>query len=471
MKVLFIETTNATPHLETSLELAKCHLDAGNQVDYVFIGKALSYSELCNHSLLQTIAGSSPETVGISRLKSPRFKGRIARRKEVMKNIALPIFDSLEELRVFTFKEYSAGMSALSSLIDCLKCSSPDLEKHQPLLRSILESGISTYEYTCDLISRAAPDRVYVFNGRFANNRAIVDACRFLGVPLMFHERGANMYRYSVSCFSPHDFSMIEKDILRVWRTRPSDAESAARQFFDDRRRGADQGWTSFTKDQQKGFLPISSKPGVRRVVYFSSSDDECAAVGDLVKWERWPNQLSAFNALMGIMARRPDLELIVRLHPHLQKKDPAELVAWSNFEYSSNVAIIAPDSPVDTYSLLDSADVTVTCGSTVGIESVYWGIPSICLGPSLYSRLEAVHAPRNDGELEQMLVNPVLTVMPARAFPYGFYMSTYGTEFKYFQPLSLFEGRFMGENLQASGIYGFAKSRARSFRELLRNR
>jgi len=103
----------------------------------------------------------------------------------------------------------------------------------------------------------------------------------------------------------------------------------------------------------------------------------------------------------------------------------------------------------MDTYALLKEASVVVTCGSTVGIESVFWGIPSICIGPSLYSKLGAVYLPQNHDELKEMILSKDLIAQPESTIPYGYYFSSFGTDFKYYKPHSLFSGEFMGINLQ----------------------
>lgn len=40
------------------------------------------------------------------------------------------------------------------------------------------------------------------------------------------------------------------------------------------------------------------------------------------------------------------------------------------------------------------------------------------------------------------------LEVFPERALPYGYYLSVFGIDFKYYQAEGLSDGRFMGVNL-----------------------
>lgn len=216
---------------------------------------------------------------------------------------------------------------------------------------------------------------------------------------------------------------------------------------FFARRGGQEQGWKSFISGQKKGALP-KLPPNERIVVYFSSSDDEYKAVGDIVKWERWPDQPTALNDLINICESLDDVQLVVRIHPHIAEKSPEDQLFWDSLQHDTGTIFIRAEDAVDTYALIERADLTVTCGSTVGIESVFWGTPSVCLGPSLYSRLGAVYLPTDRDALRKLLICDLLTVENKKALPYGYYFSTFGEKFKYYEPQTLNSGRFCGVNV-----------------------
>ena len=46
------------------------------------------------------------------------------------------------------------------------------------------------------------------------------------------------------------------------------------------------------------------------------------------------------------------------------------------------------PHSPVDSYALMDVADIVVTYGSTTGVEAAYAGRRVVVMGPSAYDEL-----------------------------------------------------------------------------------
>lgn len=466
MKVLFFETTNATPHLETSFELAKGHLDQGDEVSYYFLGHSVPYAEFVRRK--KPLMGRClPER------KAAKLTGKGLNYIEPdflnleYRSIANKIFRTEGDLRSFKYKNYNAGLSALSSLISRTRSCKPDIIAYRGLINQILSSGISIYEYVLREIDNKNPDLIYLFNGRFAVNRAILDAAIEKRIPFKIHERGANKSRYTSNPWMPHDFARVKEAMLGHW-DRCSDSLKAqiAQNFFLDRRQGQVQGWKSFLAHQEKNHLP--ALPTDKRVLaYFSSSDDEYAAVGDIVKWDRWPDQMTAVKELIELVAKHPELYLVIRLHPHKVEKHPLDLEEWLSIDFPRNATLIRPEDPVDTYSLIERADVVVTSGSTTGIESVFWRTPSICLGPSLYSHLDAVYLPVDKNELERMIVDNSLQADPLRILPYGYYMATFGEEFVYYKPETLFSGRFMGVNLQSFGLCKYLRVPVRVFRKI----
>jgi hypothetical protein len=459
MKVIFLETTNATPHIETSLELAKLHLEKGDEVEFHFLGHAVPFSEFVVRKSGLLFPGCLPEKRGVKFLECSSFRYFEPRLSKILRSIQVPKFDSINELRHYSYKSYNAGLSALSSLVSHTKNSNPNLEKNKILLDKLLKSGIGIYEYTKSTLHSVNPDLVYLFNGRFSNNRAILDALKEVGVEFLIHERGANKRKYSVRAFMPHDFEKIRAEMLSTWsQADVKTRKEVANQFFEDRYIGAEQGWKSFTSAQKKGVTLSGFSKSGKLITYYSSSDDEYVAVGDIVKWDRWQDQLSAVRDLISIVRQNSELALVIRIHPHMAEKDLSDLKPWLDLDIPDNARIVLPTDELDTYAQIQISDLVVTCGSTVGIESVYWGTPSICLGPSLYSNLGSVYLPAEISELRALLLSESLEVHSCRALPYGYYMATFGTDYLYYDAETLHVGKFMGTNLQSFGMCGFIR-------------
>jgi hypothetical protein len=81
-----------------------------------------------------------------------------------------------------------------------------------------------------------------------------------------------------------------------------------------------------------------------------------------------------------------------------------------------------------------------------MGMESVYWGIPSLLLGNSLYDRIRStINITYDSFELNAYLKSPSSwSCNPHSALPYGYFMSVFGVEFEYYSPCSATSGNFL---------------------------
>ncbi len=448
--ILFIEFWNCSPHLETTLELAKLHVDSGDRVTYYFCGHDTPYID--GISVYPADCGvfrKLPEVRGVELINSDRlsFHPRVTL-PEV--DIAIPErFDSLEDLINYRFGTFQAGIGVASSLVSDTRNSRPDPAANRPAIVSMIRSAVSVYEFTKSVLNRGNFDRIYIFNGRFCNHRAVMDAASEFEIEVFFHERGANQYLYHVIPHMPHDLSRMQESIRNNWARNKSDpsARELASSYFTDLRKGVVHGWLSYTGNQKKNLLPAID-PSKRVISYFSSSEDEYVSVGDLIKFEGWKTQLEAVNDLIDICKQDPDILLFIRLHPHKRDKSAADQQRWLSLAKHENVTVVSFDSDVDTYALIERSEIVVTAGSTVGLEATFMGRPSITVGPSAYSELGATYQPHSRAELESLIASKPSPLPVEGVLAYGHYMITFGTKFKFYEPESLFKGKFLGVDL-----------------------
>ena len=98
------------------------------------------------------------------------------------------------------------------------------------------------------------------------------------------------------------------------------------------------------------------------------------------------------------------------------------------------NLSIIPADSDISTYSILDAADKVIVFGSTMGIESCYWGKPTINLAYALYENMDVTYYPKTKEELFDLIDSKDLQPKNSNnALLYGlYYMSNKHMPFKY---------------------------------------
>ena len=98
---------------------------------------------------------------------------------------------------------------------------------------------------------------------------------------------------------------------------------------------------------------------------------------------------------------------------------------------------------------MIKKSDKVLTFGSTVGIEAVYWGTPSILAGIAFYKDLGGTYNPESHEILIQLLTSELKPKNKQLALMYGYYYNTYGIQFKYYKPDSFLSGKFKNERLK----------------------
>ena len=464
--ILFVESFNCSPHIETAFELAKNHLINGDIVHFYFVGHALEYSEKWSLSVKKKdvfFNSELPENIAAKKLmihKNFHFKN--ISKFENKRKWSIPKIHTYEDLIEYRYNEINIGLGIASSIVS--KYLQTKLNFESIIIQNDINNGLTSAmilrDFAEELFLNLKPKKIYIFNGRFCNTRPLYELALIHNVQFQTHERGSSMNKYELYNTLPHDYSKFQENIkINAFnhKDRYEVFQENAKLFFHSRRFGKPKDWISFTSNQKAGKLPTTDKTK-KIITYFQSSDDEYIALGELFKWKVFDNQIDAFNKLSKILQKFCNIQLILRIHPNM-KNCPYDLEIWSNIELPRNSIYVGPEDEVDSYALLEVSDLVIVSGSTVGIESVFWGKPTISLGPSLYSELNAVFIPESLEHLEWALLNiDKLEIGVEGAIMYGAYMNEFGIDYKYYKPFNLFSGEFLGKNLQKNfkKILGF---------------
>ena len=461
MKLLAIETYAMKPHLETSGEILIDSISSGQSL-FCYAGGGLPWQEYAENKALRRLFVNMPNRV-------KKFEKELASRgvsvlspaslsqAQVMEinNWADSFSGDVNALKEFSYRGYTFGLGVASSLISKYRNPNIDTQDLDNEVCNALKASAIVFERALAVIKLHKPDVLLTFNGRFACSYPIIKAAQEEGVKVRLHERGSDYMKYEVFEDSVHSIAALRQRVLQYWNVAPVDASARLQgeSFFTRKRCGDGIGWKSFTTGQVRDqVIPIN---GRRRVVYFSSSDDEFAAVEDAtVQKFSAAGQKAAVQRLINICRRIANIDLIIRVHPNAAGCHETELAWWYALT-RQGVTVVPPLAKTCSYGLLETAEVVCTYGSTMGVEAAYWGTPSILLGDAGYSGFGCCFEPKNDEELESLLLNTPTQWDRDGCIMYGYYVSTFGRAFKYFEPRSFFEGNFLGNELSHRNMIG----------------
>ena len=455
MKALFVSLYSDTPHFETELELMSDLLEQGHEVVVMrCTGQLGTCLKNPDHRAGWCKLCVSKIDTGLATIASPRLRSEVM--ATGVPDPRLPhAFDSADELKLYTLDGANLGRGVYSTMCGrALKNTQLDTRKHAATIRMELEAAYTVYAATREAISRHRPDRVYIFNGRFATCHAVIEACAQEGVPFATHERGGSPDRYLVRNDAlPHDLALNCAEIEATWAAGGPDKEAIAARWFEDRRGGVERSWESFTKAQTVGKLPDGFDPAKHNIAVFNSTMEEYASIKG---WESplYRDEVTGLAQIVDALAAQ-DVHIYLRVHPHLKnipREDNYQLRAYAELERrAKHLTIIWPESPVHTYELLDRCRVALTFGSTVGVEACFWGRPSVLAGHALYEQLGCAHVPTSHDEVVRLLADPPPPRDRLGALKYGYWETVRGTPFTRFRPIGLYGGEWLGRPSQPS--------------------
>lgn len=347
-------------------------------------------------------------------------------------------YENVDEIKTIVYRDVYVGLSVLSLYLTYTR----DLDVNKSkvfrlFFKPIIDDICDYIDYAYDMIERIKPDEIISYNGRFFDNRLFYDIANALGIKYTSLEVvGGNGEPFRKVRFEgglPHSIMVNTKKINELWDNSPLPTEKKteiATSFYERRRNGelvADI--AVYTKAQKKGTLPDGFDPNQRNIAIFNSSEDEFAAVGG--EWDDvlFPSQFEALDFVLKNSS--PDIHFYLRIHPHLKGiKYKAHMDLYTLSRYK-NLTIIPPESEISTYSLMEACEKVITFGSTMGVEAVFWGKPSVLLRRALYENLDICYKPSCKEDIVLLLENKLAPKPISGALKYAYYLldSEYGIE------------------------------------------
>lgn len=323
------------------------------------------------------------------------------------------------------------GRGILSSVISLKRDYNVYDKNVKPLIYEELNVALKAIKGFEKLYNLVNPDEVFLFNGRFSETYPIVSYCKFHEKDFNTVEVGSTNQKYEIYKNQlPHSIIARKENMWTLWKNAPDLKYKMADKWFTDKIHGQHKDDKNYTENQKKSLLPDNFNRSKINISIFNSSEDEMKAIEE---WQHniYSTQNEAIKTIVEHYQPKEKIHFYLRMHPNLANLNNTQVNDALSLKYT-NLTIIPSSDPIDTYALIDSSDIVISFGSTVGLEATYKNKISIMLGKSFYSDMNAVYEPKSFDEVFD-LINNVNNLVPKpkeNALPYAYYVSNRGENF-----------------------------------------
>jgi Capsule polysaccharide biosynthesis protein len=459
--LIYSPLAGSKPHFETDLELAEDYLQQGYEVLFLTCNRDVPSCDLNpKHEFGKCYRCLSRQDSGINWLKKDDSSRKLwvksfywieEKQKQTIDSILKQSFNTAKDLRNLVVDDSDIGLSVLSSIVSILREPNPDLTCYQELVQSQLITALTVHFSIMNHLQNYRPDEFILYNGRLSVLRPALRVAQQLGIQSYVHELAGVLDRYSLtSNTSTHDLKFMKElihDFYYESSLPPEEKRDIAASWFEERQVNQDSSGFYFTKSQEIGLVPDSIKSSTLSVSIFISSEDEMVAIGG---WENpyYEDQNDGLEKIFSDFSNDEDVQFILRIHPHLKNVDNSQTRYLNAFGGRfKNVEVVSADSKVSTYSLLQSSDIVIAFGSTIGIEACYQKKAIILLGRAMYEDAKSLIKPKSHEDLIQILRTSIRSKQPPEVevhepdwIAYGFFQKCYGKSFKFVRHRDLYQ-------------------------------
>jgi len=249
-------------------------------------------------------------------------------------------------------------------------------------------------------LRQSRPDVVIVPNGTIQELGVVYRVARHLKIPTVTYEFSDQRQRIWVA----RNSEVMRQDTNAMWqasRDKPlSEAQmERMRALMMARQRGSM--WENFARmwqgvpteggEQARQRLGLDSRP----VVLLATN-----VLGDSLTLGRQvfsKSMVEWISRTVQYFTGRPDTQLVIRVHPGevlTHGQSMVDVVHEVLPRLPENIRLIKPKDEVNTYDLIDVADVGLVYTTTVGMEMAMTGVPVVVTGQTHYRNRGFTHDP-----------------------------------------------------------------------------
>lgn len=306
-------------------------------------------------------------------------------------------------------------------------------------VKAFFWDAVKYIDATERLLVDVEPTHCIVFNGHFHRERVAVELCRRRSIAVLAIESSTFRDLLHLSqtgvAGNRNDWALLGSDCvvarrLSVWEKTRLDA-------FMSRKFAGNGNFIALPPRVGGVRERLRIRADAKVVLFLGQVPHDSAITSDDLAFCDVP---CAIQLLLAQFATRfTDAVLVVRLHPggavtSLRKDLLADRYAAR--ELPPNVRLVT-GLLENTYDLMETADVAITCSSQAGLEALWFGKPLIVLGNPYYSGKGFTRDVTNDAALGAALSESLVSAYHSQEQADRFNAFLYGLIFEYLIPFS----------------------------------
>lgn len=262
-----------------------------------------------------------------------------------------------------------------------------DSELYKLRLHRNLAAAYVAFSY----LRRHNPDVVILPNGTILEFGAIYQVARYLDIPVVTYEFGEQRDRIWLA----QNAEVMRQETDDLWRSRKSQElsqvqQSQVRKLFASRQHAIL--WENFARRWQG--VPSEGGEQVRRTLGLDQRPIVLLAtnvIGDSLTLGRQvfsDSMTEWLERTVKYFAAHPEIQLVARIHPgELITKGPsvADVVHKVLPSIPENIHLVPADARVNTYDIVEIANLGLVYTTTVGMEMAMNAVPVIVVGNTHY--------------------------------------------------------------------------------------
>lgn len=277
-----------------------------------------------------------------------------------------------------------------------------EIDKNNPLFKLRKERNAEAARNARAWLAAHRPDVVIIPNGTIQEMGIVYRVAQYMDIPTVTFEFGDRREHIWIG----QNKEIMHHETDELWKVRGAEplveAQLQRLQELFAARIDA-KTWQNFARRWQdtptEGGEAVRAKLGLddRPVVLLATN-----VLGDSLTLGRQVfsrTMAEWIERTVNYFADRKDVQLVIRIHPGETLTHGISMVDVVNDalgEIPSHIHLVKPDEPVNTYDIVDIADLGLVYTTTVGLEMAMRGIPVIVAGQTHYRNRGFTHDPES---------------------------------------------------------------------------